>query len=80
MNDIIDEAESHLRTEIDNEVIFSILESMGWKSAEISKSSLNEHIIDKWLDENCIGVYKSHFNKFIFEDHRDYIMFTLRWS
>jgi hypothetical protein len=68
--------------EIDRTVIWRLLQDNGWIYIALTRSQDNTHSIDigHWLEENCQGSYRQNSREFIFENEKDAIMFTLRWT
>jgi hypothetical protein len=71
-----------MQTEIDREVLWGMLEGMGWSRVMLSKLVDNMHAIDisYWLDANCKNSFERNGRDFIFEDSKDANWFKLRWG
>lgn len=67
--------------EIDNEILWGMLQGIGWTRVTLPSFQDNHHAVDisLWLIENCYGNFEKNGSSFIFEDSRDAVIFTLRW-
>jgi hypothetical protein len=67
--------------EIDREVLWSMLASIGWHRVMIDRLQDNNHAVDitYWLREHCAGAYERRGRDFIFEDGKDATMFIMKW-
>lgn len=65
----------------DREILWGMLQTMGWHRIMIDRLQDNNHAIDitYWLEANCKGAYERNGRDFIFEDSKDAVLFTLRW-
>lgn len=74
-------AAQEMATEIDREVLWGMLKSIGWTRVMISRQQDNNHAIDitHWLKENCQGSYERSGRDFLFEKTQDATLFILRW-
>lgn len=79
---IMDQAAKRMSDEIDREVIWSMLETIGWVRVSVSRLVDNQHAIDmvEWISANCISDHKRNGREFLFEAEEDAIMFALRWK
>ena len=75
------QAAAAMAREIDREVLWGMLENIGWHRVMIDRFQDNKHAIDitHWLEENCKNAYERRGRDFIFEDTKDATMFILRW-
>lgn len=66
----------------DREVLFSMLEKLGWKRVVLSRFQDNKHAVDitYWLEENVKKPYERNGRDFIFECPVDASWFILRWQ
>lgn len=78
---LADQADA-LAREIDREVMWSMLQSIGWKRVVLSRFTDNKHAIDitYWVEENVKGAFERHGKDFIFEDPKDATWFILKWQ
>lgn len=67
--------------EIDREILWGMLEGIGWTRVMLPKLVDNMHAIDitYWLDGNCKNSYERHGRDFLFESIQDANWFKLRW-
>ena len=75
------EAASAMAREIDREVLWGMLQGMGWTRVMLDRLQDNMHAIDigYWLEEHCQGAYERNGRDFLFEKEKDASMFILRW-
>jgi len=66
----------------DKEVLFNMLEKLGWKRVILSRLQDNKHAVDiaYWLEENVKKPYERNGRDFIFECPMDAAWFILRWQ
>jgi len=76
--DIINEAGKELAREIDREVLWGMLEKLGWIRVMIPYNN-NIHV-NLWVAKNCKGAVEYHNRDYIFEDEKDAVMFILKWG
>ena len=74
---ILDRAAASLAREVDREVLWGMLEGVGWTRVMIQQNY--NLAIDAWLHHNCKRAYEHHNRDFIFEDVKDANWFILRW-
>lgn len=79
--EMIERAGQEIAREIDREVLWDMLKSMGWTRVMISRLQDNKHAVDikEWLAINCQGSYERRGRDFIFEKDKDAVNFILRW-
>lgn len=79
---IIEEKAKEIQSDIDREVLWSMLTQMGWIRVMLDRFTDNNHAIDitLWLEDNCQGNYERHGRDFLFERPEDAIMFILKWK
>jgi hypothetical protein len=79
--EIADRLGSKMAQEIDREILWGMLESMGWTRVLLDRLQDNKHAIDItiWLEENIKNPFERNGRDFIFEDTKDATMFILRW-
>jgi hypothetical protein len=73
---------AEMAREIDREVLWSMLVSIGWTRVVVSAETamINATLIKEWLKINCANPYEKHRSDFIFEDKKDAVNFILRWK
>ena len=81
-DDIADKLDNDLAREVDREILWGMLQGMGWTRVMIPKFIDNHHAIDitYWLEENCKKAYERSGRDFLFEDTKDANWFKLRWG
>lgn len=81
-NEIIEKAGNEMAREIDREILWGMLEGMGWHRVMLTRFIDNEHAIDitEWLADNCKDPYERSGRDFIFESVKDANWFKLRWG
>ena len=80
--EIINKAGVAMAREIDREVLWGMLQDIGWTRVMITRLTDNNHAVDirHWLALNTKKSYEWHGRDFIFEDARDANWFVLRWG
>jgi len=80
--EIIDQAGSRMAAEIDREVLWGMLQGIGWTRVMLPHDTamLNATLIKEWLSLNCKQSHERHRSDFIFEDVKDANWFKLRWG
>ena len=80
--EIINRAGTAMAREIDREVLWSMLEGMGWHRVMLPTLTDNNHAVDitHWLALNCKNSFERNGRDFLFEDARDADWFVLRWG
>jgi hypothetical protein len=78
---ILEQAGNELAREIDREILWGMLQGIGWRRYMLDKLQDNNHAIDItcWLKTNCQGSYYRNGRDFLFESEKDATMFILRW-
>lgn len=74
---IVEDKAQELANEIDREVLWSMLENLGWVRVMIKQR--DDWAISVWLEEHCKGAYEHHRTDFIFENEKDANWFKIRW-
>ena len=71
-----------LSDEIDREVLWGMLEGIGWHRVMLPRLIDNNHAVDitHWLALNCKNSHERSGRDFIFENERDANWFVLRWG
>jgi len=80
--EILDELSTKMQSEIDREVMWGMLKSLGWRRVNLDRFTDNKHAVDitYWLEENCKNPFERSGADFIFESEVDAVNFTLRWK
>jgi hypothetical protein len=73
---------NQIAREIDREMLWSMLEDIGWHRVMLPRFVDNHHAIDigYWLEENCKKAFERNGRDFLFEDSKDANWFMLRWG
>lgn len=71
-----------MANEIDREILWGMLEGMGWTRVMLPRLVDNNHAIDitYWLENNCKHPHERSGRDFMFESQQDANWFKLRWS
>jgi hypothetical protein len=79
--EILDRAANELSQEIDREVLWGMLQGIGWTRVMLDRLQDNNHAVDitYWLEENIKNPFERNGRDFLFEDSKDATMFILRW-
>jgi hypothetical protein len=79
--EMLDQAGKELAREIDREVLWGMLQGIGWTRVMLDRLQDNNHAIDitYWLEENIKNPFERNGRDFLFEDEKDATMFILRW-
>lgn len=75
-NELADLFAAELQKEIDNDILFSILESTGWIKISIAEPDPS---IKEWCDEYMKGQVRNNGLQYYFKDEKDATLFALRW-
>ena len=80
--EIINKAGTAMAREIDREVLWGMLEGIGWTRVMLPTLGNGEQAVEiiVWLEDNCKKAYERNGRDFIFEDKRDANWFVLRWG
>ena len=81
-DEILDNAGKEFAREIDREILWGMLEGLGWTRVMLPRLIDNHHAIDVtyWLEANCKHPFERSGREFIFESVRDANWFKLRWG
>jgi len=81
IDEILDQAGQLMAREIDREILWGMLEGMGWTRVLLDRLQDNKHAIDItiWLEENIKNPFERNGRDFIFESEKDAAYFILRW-
>jgi hypothetical protein len=79
---LLEQQGNELAREINREVLWGMLEGLGWCRVMLPRLVDNNHAIDigYWLEENCKRAFERSGRDFIFEDSKDANWFKLRWG
>jgi hypothetical protein len=80
--EMIEKAGTAMAREIDREVLWGMLQGMGWHRVMLPSLTDNNHAVDitHWLALNCKNSFERSGRDFLFEDARDASWFVLRWG
>lgn len=80
--EIMEQAGQEMAREIDREVLWGMLQGIGWTRVNLSSETAMTQAtrISEWLIQNCQAPYEKYRSDFLFEDNRDATMFILRWK
>jgi hypothetical protein len=80
--EMIEQAGTEMAREIDREVLWSMLQGIGWHRVMLPRFVDNHHAIDitNWLEANCKNAYERSGRDFLFESQKDANWFKLRWG
>ena len=72
---------SEIAREIDKEILWGMLQGMGWVRVTLPSFVDNKHAVDitYWLEENIKNPFERNGSDFLFEGGEDAVIFTLRW-
>jgi hypothetical protein len=79
--EILNKAGTEMAREIDREVLWGMLQGLGWTRVMLDRLKDNKHAVDitYWLEENIKNPFERAGRDFIFEDSKDATLFILRW-
>jgi hypothetical protein len=79
--EIANRMSTEMAREIDRQVLWSMLNEIGWTRVLLDRTTDNDHAIDItfWLAVNCKQAFERSGRDFIFESKVDAVNFTLRW-
>jgi hypothetical protein len=80
--EMIEQAGTEMAREVDREVLWGMLQGLGWTRVMLPRFIDNNHAIDigYWLEENCKQAFERNGRDFLFEDIKDANWFRLRWG
>jgi hypothetical protein len=80
--EMIEKAGTAMAREIDREVLWGMLEGIGWTRVMIPTLGSRQQAIDIpiWLEENCKDAFERNGRDLIFESQKDANWFVLRWG
>ena len=81
-DEILNRAGENMAREIDREVLWGMLQGIGWTRVMIPTMGDAYMAVDiiTWLEDNCKHAYERNGRDFIFEDQKDATWFILRWG
>ena len=80
--ELLDKAGKQMANDIDREILWGMLEGIGWTRVMLPRLVDNNHAIDitYWLEETIKNPFERNGRDFIFEDSKDANWFVLRWG
>ena len=77
-----EELGKEMAREIDREVLWGMLEGLGWTRVMLPTLGSGEQAVDiiVWIEENCKFAVERNGRDFMFESERDANWFKLRWG
>ena len=80
--EIADRLGSKMAQEIDREILWGMLQGIGWTRVMLPRYIDNNHAIDitYWLEETVKNPFERNGRDFIFESQKDANWFKLRWG
>jgi hypothetical protein len=81
-DEIANKLGGEMAQEIDREILWGMLEGIGWTRVMLPRLIDNYHAIDisNWLEDNCKHPFERSGRDFIFESPKDASWFILRWG
>ena len=81
-DELIEQAGKDLAREIDREILWGMLEGLGWTRVMLPTLGNGEQAVDiiVWLEDNCKHPYERNGRDFMFESIKDANWFKLRWG
>ena len=78
---IIEELGTQMQSEIDKEIMWGMLQGIGWTRVTLPRYDSREHSVDVvlWLEANCKNPYERKGSEVIFENSVDAVNFIMRW-
>jgi hypothetical protein len=80
--EMINRASKQMAQDIDREVLWGMLQGIGWTRVMLPTMGNGEQAVDiiVWLENNCKKAYERNGRDFMFEDTKDANWFILRWG
>jgi len=80
--EMIEAKGKEMAREIDREMLWGMLEGMGWTRVMLPTLGNGEQAVEiiVWLEENCKQAHERNGRDFIFENQKDANWFKLRWG
>lgn len=81
-DEIIEQAGKEMAQDIDREILWGMLEGLGWTRVNISSKTAMIHAtkIQEWLCINCKEPYEKYRSDFIFNSDKEAMLFILAWG
>lgn len=81
-DEIADQMGQDMAREIDREILWGMLEGLGWTRVMLPTLGNGEQAVDiiVWIEENCKFAVERNGRDFMFESERDANWFKLRWG
>ena len=79
--EMIESKAKEMQQEIDREILWSMLEKLGWHRVMLPYWNSNKQAVDVavWAEENCEAAYERSGRDFIFESAKDAAFFKLKF-
>lgn len=80
--EVLNKAGKEMAREIDREILWGMLQGIGWTRVMLDRLQDNKHAIDitYWLEENIKNPFERNGRDFLFENPKDATLFILRWA
>ena len=80
--EMIEAKAKEFQQEIDREILWGMLEGMGWTRVMLPTLGNGEQAVEiiVWLEENCKQAHERNGRDFLFENTKDANWFKLRWG
>ena len=80
-DEILEELGTQMQSEMDKEILWGMLEKLGWTRVILPRFKSREHSVDvvTWLHDNCKNPYERKGSEVIFENSGDAVNFIMRW-
>jgi hypothetical protein len=80
-DEILEELGTQMQSEMDKEILWGMLEKLGWTRVILPRFESREHSVDvvTWLHDNCKNPYERKGSEVIFENSGDAVNFIMRW-
>lgn len=81
-DEIAEIAATEIQQEIDQQIMFDMLQGAGWHLIALERLLSMKHAvdIDEWLKTNCTSEAFRWGRKCLFKKQEDAVMFALKWS
>jgi len=80
--EMIEAKAKEMQQEVDREILWGMLQGIGWTRVMLPRFIDNHHAIDitNWLEDNCKYPFERSGRDFLFENKQDANWFKLRWG
>ena len=80
-DEMLERSGKEMAREIDREILWGMLEGLGWTRVMLPRFVDNHHAVDigYWLADNCKQAFERSGIDFMFESSKDANWFKLRW-